>query len=93
MKRVILSNFRSENRDRLRHKNIDELNPGDLVYFVNGMNDVAICSFISYKVDNDRKGHTIYEIDGEVVTPLNKYYKKGQITNMFTYSNTVEIYL
>lgn len=92
MKKVIKSNFRSQYKQYLHSVNVRDLNPGDLIYMVNGgKNDIAIAEFVDYDITRDSKGRTQYEITGEVVKSLCSYVQEGQITNMFNYSDSVEV--
>lgn len=92
MKRYIRANYRSENANNLRPSRITDLHKGDLIYMTNGMYDVAIAEFVEYNIEYDRDGRKMYEVCGKVVTPLGNYpLKEGQMTNMYRYSNNVEV--
>ena len=83
-------NFYLENKDKLISKHYQDINDGDIIYVTNGMYDVCLGKVVDKNYDAD---DSIYEYNVEVVVPLDSRVKVGNITNMITHSDTINVYI
>jgi len=81
-------NFRGLFGSNLSQKRIDDLTNSDMIYMTNGMYDVGI-AYYRGSVYSDGQ----YEVEGEIICNLNfnHKYMPGDITNMFTHSDEIEV--
>ncbi len=89
----VLITFRGLFPNIIKYKDIRSLTDSDIIYFTNGMYDVALAKFENYIESYDDSGRTEYEINGEVVRNLNNRFihTKGSVTNMFTHSTNIAV--
>lgn len=88
-----LITFRALFPDRIRHVDIRDLSPTDMVCMTNGMYDVCIAKFVSYDYEYDGS-YRQYEIEGRIIQNLAfsaPKFKAGFVTNMYTYSKDIEV--
>ena len=86
-------NFRKSQKEYLTTKRFDELTKDDIIYVTNGNYDCCLGKYLSGSITTDKDGRTMYNVDVEVIYPLNPHYDNVSTTNQVTYSDTFEVYI